>query len=205
VYKSLGANIKEVSLPYSNDYALATYYLIACAEASSNLARYDGIKYGYRSESFDDLVDLYAQSRSKGFGKEVKRRILLGTYALSSGYYDAYYLKALKVRTLIKNSYEEAFKTCDAILTPTAPTTAFKINEKIVDPMQMYLSDIFTVPINLAGIPAISIPAGYDENDLPIGIQLAGPFFSEAKLYQLAQQFEKTVQLKYKASWDKED
>lgn len=205
IYKEMGATIKEVSLPYSNDYALATYYLIACAEASSNLARYDGIKYGYRSETFDNLVDLYAQSRSQGFGTEVKRRILLGTYALSSGYYDAYYLKAQKVRTLIKNSYEEAFKECDAILTPTAPTTAFRVKEKIVDPMQMYLSDIFTVPINLAGIPAISIPAGFDHQDMPIGIQLAGPFFSEAKLYQLAHQFEQNVSLKYNASWDKED
>ena len=188
--KNCGAVFKTIHLPTS-EYALAAYYLIACAEASSNLARYDGVKYGVRAKDYDDLIDLYARSRSEGFGDEVKRRIILGTYALSSGYYDAYYLKAQKVRTLIVREYEQAFASCDAILTPTSPTTAFTIGEKTDDPLSMYLSDIYTVPVNIAGLPALSMPCGLDDSGLPVGVQLIGPAFGEQAILNIAYAYEK--------------
>lgn len=179
----LGVEIEEVSLPHS-PYALPAYYLVATAEASSNLARYDGIQYGFRARGEERLMELYRKTRSKGFGREVKRRIMLGTYALSSGYYDAYYLKALKARTLIKRDFEKAFEKCDFILTPTSPTVAFSLGEKVEDPLTMYLSDIFTTPANLAGLPAISIPCGFD-GGLPVGLQVIGRPFEEGRLLQL--------------------
>jgi aspartyl-tRNA(Asn)/glutamyl-tRNA(Gln) amidotransferase subunit A len=189
VYKSKGAQIVELSLPHAK-YAVATYYLVACSEASSNLARYDGVHYGRRAESFKNMIDMYSQSRAEGFGAEVKRRIMLGTYALSSGYYEAYYLKALKVRRLIRNDFDEAFKSCDVIAGPTCPTPAFKIGELVNDPLQMYLADVYTISANLAGIPGISIPAGFSSSGLPIGLQLqAGPF-EEQKLLQAARMYE---------------
>ncbi|MEJ5284941.1 MAG: Asp-tRNA(Asn)/Glu-tRNA(Gln) amidotransferase subunit GatA [Brevinematales bacterium] len=175
--KKLGAEIVEISLPHS-DYAVPTYYIVATAEASSNLERFDGIKYGYR-EKTKTLSELYVKSRSKGFGTEVKRRIMLGTYVLSSGYYDAYYLKALKVRKLIKNDFDNAFKNVDVILSPTSPTPAFKIGEKLDDPISMYLSDIYTIAVNLAGLPAISIPTGFSKDGLPIGSQFIGRLLDE--------------------------
>jgi aspartyl-tRNA(Asn)/glutamyl-tRNA(Gln) amidotransferase subunit A len=186
-----GAILEEMSLPHT-EYAIADYYIIAPAEASSNLSRYDGVKYGYRAET-DDLISMYFQSRDKGFGDEVKRRILIGTYALSSGYYDAYYLKALKVRTLIKQDFDKAFEKYDAIFTPTTPTTAFKLGAKVDDPLQMYLFDIFTISANLAGIPGISIPAGSDSNQLPIGVQLLGKHFDEKKLLQMSYSLEQII------------
>ncbi|MBU0478981.1 Asp-tRNA(Asn)/Glu-tRNA(Gln) amidotransferase subunit GatA [bacterium] len=192
---SLGALIEEVSLPHT-EYAVATYYIIAPAEASSNLARYDGVKYGYRvkGEGVDkDLLGMYENTRKEGFGAEVKRRIMLGTHTLSSGYYDAYYLKAQKVRTLIKQDFDKAFRKFDLLVTPTSPTPAFKIGEKIDDPLQMYLSDIFTIPTNLAGLPAISIPCGLSKNRLPIGIQLIGNYFDEGKILQAAHAFEHNI------------
>ncbi|MBF7097260.1 Asp-tRNA(Asn)/Glu-tRNA(Gln) amidotransferase subunit GatA [Alkalibacter mobilis] len=192
VYKSLGAEIVEVDLPNSK-YALSAYYIISSAEASSNLARYDGIRYGYRAEEYDDLMDLYKKTRSQGFGDEVKRRIMLGTYALSSGYYDAYYKKALQVRTLIKRDFDEAFKNCDVLLSPTCPTTAFKLGEKSDDPLEMYLSDIYTVPVNIAGIPAISVPCGFDSNGLPIGMQLTGEAFGEKHILKAAYAYEQAT------------
>jgi aspartyl-tRNA(Asn)/glutamyl-tRNA(Gln) amidotransferase subunit A len=184
----------EISLPHTK-YAVATYYIIAPAEASSNLARYDGVKYGFRAEA-KNLIEMYKKSRGLGFGKEVKRRIMLGTYALSAGYYDAYYLKASKVRTLIKEDFERAFKEVDLILTPTSPTPPFKLGEKISDPLQMYLSDIFTIPVNLAGLPALSLPAGLTENNLPIGVQIIGPQFKDELVLALAYQLEKELSLK---------
>lgn len=183
--------IKEISLPHT-EYALATYYIIAPAEASSNLARYDGVKYGLRVES-PNLIEMYKKTRGKGFGKEVKRRIMLGTYALSAGYYDAFYLKASKVRTLILRDFSEAFKEVDLILTPVTPTPPFKIGEKITDPLQMYLSDIFTIPVNLAGLPGISTPIGLTSNHLPIGLQIIGPHFREDLVLTLAYQIEKEI------------
>ncbi|MDD5067258.1 MAG: Asp-tRNA(Asn)/Glu-tRNA(Gln) amidotransferase subunit GatA [bacterium] len=190
-----GAIIEETSLPHT-EYAVADYYIIAPAEASSNLARYDGVKYGYRSkseESANNLIQMYFNTRKDGFGPEVKRRILLGTYSLSSGYYDAYYLKALKVRTLIKQDFEKAFKKFDVLLTPTSPTPAFRIGEKIKDPLQMYLSDIFTISTNMAGIPGISLPAGNNSKGLPVGVQLmAGPF-EEKKLLQISYALEQII------------
>ena len=176
-YRRLGAEFVDISLPHT-DYAVATYYLIATAEASSNLARYDGVRFGHRAEA-EGLLEMYTRSRSEGFGSEVKRRIMLGTYALSSGYYDAYYVKAQKVRTLIMNDFISAFANVDVMLTPVAPTPAFKIGEKINDPLQMYLSDIFTIPVNLAGTCAMSIPAGFSASGLPIGLQLIGKPFGE--------------------------
>jgi aspartyl-tRNA(Asn)/glutamyl-tRNA(Gln) amidotransferase subunit A len=187
-----GATVEQVSLPHM-EYAIATYYLIATAEASSNLARYDGMKYGYRAEA-RDLAEAYTRSRAEGFGAEVKRRIMLGTYALSAGYYDAYYLKAQKVRALIKGDFDEAFKRCDAIVTPTTPTTAFKIGEKIEDPLQMYLSDIFTISINLAGVPAISLPCGFDAEGLPIGLQIIGKHFDETTILRIAFAYEQATE-----------
>ena len=189
IYKKLGAEIIEITMPHL-DYAIAAYYIIATAEASSNLARYDGVHYGHRTENPQDYVEVYSKSRAEAFGKEVKRRIMLGTYALSSGYYDAYYLKALKVRNLIRGDFTNAFEKCDCIMMPVAPTTAFKIGEKVNDPLQMYLSDIYTIAVNLAGIPGISIPCGFDDKNLPIGLQILAPAFAEDKLLRIARMFE---------------
>ena len=189
VYKKLGAEVIEVDMPYL-DYAIAAYYVIVTAEASSNLARYDGVHYGYRSDRARDYIEVYSKSRAEGFGKEVKRRIMLGTYALSSGYYDAYYLKALKVRNLIRRDFDRVLQKCDCIMMPVSPTTAFKMGEKIDDPLTMYLSDIYTIAANLAGIPAISVPCGLDRNNLPIGLQILTPAFSEDKLLRIARMFE---------------
>lgn len=187
-FRRAGAEFIDISLPHT-DYAVATYYLIATAEASSNLARYDGVRFGHRAEA-GNLLDMYTKSRSEGFGVEVKRRIMLGTYALSSGYYDAYYVKAQKVRTLIMNDFMKAFNDVDFMLTPVAPTPAFKIGEKVNDPLQMYLSDIFTIPVNLAGTCAISLPAGFSASGLPIGIQLIGKPFAEETILQAGYAFE---------------
>jgi len=189
VYRSAGAEVVEIDVPHM-DYAIAAYYVIATAEASSNLARYDGVHYGHRTSNPADYVEVYSKSREEALGQEVKRRIMLGTYALSSGYYDAYYLKALKVRNLIRGDFVRAFETCDAIVMPVAPTTAFKIGEKTDDPLKMYLSDIYTISANLAGIPGISVPCGLDGANLPIGLQLLAPAFSEAKLLRVARMFE---------------
>ena len=189
VYKKLGAEIIEVNMPHL-DYAIAAYYLIATAEASSNLARYDGVHYGHRSEKAEDYIEVYSKSRAEAFGQEVKRRIMLGTYALSSGYYDAYYLKALKVRNLIRTDFTGAFEKCDCIMMPVSPTTAFKIGEKVDDPLTMYLSDIYTIAANLAGVPGISVPCGFDDNNLPIGLQILAPSFGEDKLLRIARMFE---------------
>lgn len=188
-YRKLGAEIVEVSLPHT-DYAVACYYLIATAEASSNLARYDGVRFGNRMDEGEGLTGMYERTRAAGFGDEVKRRIMLGTYALSSGYYDAYYLKAQKVRTLIRQDFLDAFEQVDMLLTPVAPTPAFKIGELVDDPLQMYLSDIFTIPVNLAGTCAMSLPCGYSDVGLPIGMQLIGQPFAEAELLQAAYAFE---------------
>ena len=190
-YEELGAVISEVSLP-SFEYAVSTYYLIAPAEASSNLARFDGVKYGHRSQEAKDLITMYYNTRREGFGAEVKRRIILGTYALSAGYYDAYYLKALKVRTLIKQDFEKALSNCDVLVSPTSPTVAFKIGEKANDPLSMYLSDIATIPVNLAGIPAISIPCG-NANNLPIGLQIMGKAFDEETILKAAYAYEQNT------------
>jgi aspartyl-tRNA(Asn)/glutamyl-tRNA(Gln) amidotransferase subunit A len=190
VYRSLGAEVSEVSLPHTK-YAVATYYLIACSEASSNLARYDGVHYGHRAERFENMIDMYAASRAEGFGAEVKRRIMLGVFALSGGYSDQYYLKALKVRRLIRNDFDSAFENVDVLAGPTCPTPAFKIGELVDDPLQMYLSDICTISANLAGIPGVSVPAGFSRDGLPIGLQLlAGPF-EEEKLLRAARMFER--------------
>ncbi len=187
--EELGCRIEDVSLPHTS-YAVATYYLIATAEASSNLARYDGVRYGYRASGGPSLRDMYRQTRKDGFGKEVKRRILLGTYALSAGYYDAYYLKAQKVRTLILDDFRKAFGQVDVIVTPTTPTTAFKLDEKVDDPLSMYLSDIFTITCNLAGLPGISVPCGTSSEGLPVGMQLIGNHFREDTILSAAHQFE---------------
>ena len=190
ILKDLGANLIDITLPHTK-YALPTYYIVAPAEASSNLARYDGVKYGYRSSQGKDLIEMYENTRSEGFGDEVKRRILIGTYVLSSGYYDAYYLKAQKVRQLIKKDFDENFAKVDAILTPSTPSSAFKIGEKTDDPISMYLNDIFTVPVNLAGLPAISIPAGLDKKGYPLGLQLIGKALDEQNILNIAYAFEK--------------
>jgi aspartyl-tRNA(Asn)/glutamyl-tRNA(Gln) amidotransferase subunit A len=187
-----GAVVEEVSLPHT-EYAVAVYYIIAPAEASSNLARYDGMRYGQRAAG-KDLTETYMLTRAQGLGPEVKRRIMLGTYALSAGYYDAYYLKAQKVRTLIQRDFDAAFERCDAIITPTSPTTAFKISEKIKDPLQMYLSDICTISINLAGVPAISVPCGFDSEGLPIGMQVIGKRFDEATILRVAYAYEQETE-----------
>jgi aspartyl-tRNA(Asn)/glutamyl-tRNA(Gln) amidotransferase subunit A len=187
-----GAEIKRISLPHT-EYAVAIYYIIATAEASSNLARYDGVKYGLRSKGYRDLMEMYTQTRAKGFGKEVKRRIILGTYVLSAGYYEAYYRKASQVRTLMRRDFEEAFQKVDVIVAPTAPTPAFRIGEKTEDPLQMYLSDIHTIPVNLAGIPAISIPCGFSHENLPIGLQIMGKHFDEGMLLKVAYTFEQNT------------
>jgi aspartyl-tRNA(Asn)/glutamyl-tRNA(Gln) amidotransferase subunit A len=190
--RSLGAEVEEFELPIT-EYAIPAYYLIACAEASSNLARYDGIKYGYRAEKFTDLLDLYKQTRSEGFGAEVKRRIMLGTYALSSGYYDAYYKKALQVKTLIRRGFDEAFQKYDVIVGPTAPTTAFKIGEKS-NPLEMYLVDIYTVSVNIAGLPGLVVPCGRDGRNLPVGLQLIGKPFDESTLLRVGYTFEQNTE-----------
>lgn len=189
---SLGAEIESVTLPHT-DYALAAYYIISCAEASSNLARFDGVKFGYRTESFNDLNEMYVKTRTEGFGSEVKRRIMVGNYVLSSGYYDAYYSKATKVRTLIKNDFDNIFNRFDAILSPTTPTAAFNIGEKINDPLKMYMTDVYTVPVNIAGLPAISIPCGFNIEGLPIGMQLIGKQFSENVLLNIAYAYEQNT------------
>ncbi len=189
-FKKLGATIVDVELPHSK-YSIAVYYIIATAEASSNLARFDGVRYGFRAEDAHELRKMYMKTREEGFGEEVKRRIMLGTYVLSSGYYDAYYAKAQKVRTLLKSDFDQAFASCDSILTPTAPTTAFKIGEKSNDPLAMYLSDVYTASANLAGIPGISIPCGVSGENLPIGVQLLGKPWSEELLLNLANVYER--------------
>ena len=191
IYKSLGAELIDIILPHT-EYAVSCYYIIAPAEASSNLARFDGDEYGLREDA-KNMIEMHIKTRTKGFGDEAKRRILLGTYSLSSGYYDAYYLKAMKVRTMIKGDFSESFKKCDVILTPTSPTPAFKIGEKTNDPLGMYLSDIFTIPANLAGIPAISIPCGFTDSGLPIGLQLIGKPFDEETIIRSAYTFEKNT------------
>ena len=188
--KKLGAEIEEFEMNIV-DYAIPTYYVLACAEASSNLSRYDGIKYGYRKRDCEDLMEVYLTSRSEGFGMEVKRRIMLGSFVLSSGYYDAYYNKSLKVRGLIKKSFDEAFKKYDMILSPVAPTTAYKIGENSSDPLKMYLGGIYTVSVNLAGIPAVSVPCGFGSNGMPIGMQLIGNAFDESKLVRAAYAFQR--------------
>ena len=197
--KDSGVEIVDISLP-NTKYALPTYYIVAPAEASSNLARYDGVKYGFRSKKGNSLIDMYENTRSEGFGDEVKRRILIGTYVLSSGYYDAYYLKAQKVRKLIKNDFDEVYKKVDAILTPSTPSSAFKIGEKANDPVSMYLNDIFTVPVNLAGLPGISIPAGHDAKGYPLGLQIIGKAFDEQNILNIAYAMEEKINFKNKIS-----
>jgi aspartyl-tRNA(Asn)/glutamyl-tRNA(Gln) amidotransferase subunit A len=191
-FEVLGAVVEEVSVS-TMEYALPAYYIISSAEASSNLARFDGVQYGYRAEQFEDLMDLYVQSRSQGFGKEVKRRILLGTYALSSGYYDAYYKKAQQVRGLIRKEFSDIYRDFDLVLSPVAPTTAWKLGEKSKDPLEMYMEDIYTVPVNIAGVPAISVPCGKDENGMPVGMQLIGKAFDEPTLIRAAYAYEQSV------------
>ncbi|MDN4525185.1 Asp-tRNA(Asn)/Glu-tRNA(Gln) amidotransferase subunit GatA [Fictibacillus fluitans] len=192
VLEGQGATWEEVSLPHSK-YALATYYLLSSSEASANLSRFDGVRYGVRSDNAENLLELYKNSRSEGFGDEVKRRIMLGTFALSSGYYDAYYKKAQKVRTLIKNDFEQVFNDFDVIIGPTTPTTAFKIGEKTDDPLTMYANDILTIPVNLAGVPAISVPCGFS-NGLPVGLQIIGKHFDESTIYRVASVFEQATE-----------
>jgi len=195
--ESLGAECRDISLPHSR-YCVAVYYIIAPAEASSNLARYDGVRYGFRTSGGDTLLDSYKMTRSAGFGAEVKRRIMIGTYSLSAGYYDAYYKKASQVRALIKKDFDDAFRSCDIILTPTTPTPAFRIGEKVDDPLQMYLTDIFTLSINLAGVPALSLPCGYSTDGLPLGVQLIAHHFQEDKLIQAAAAVESHLPLEKK-------
>ena len=204
IYKELGAVVEEISLDVAK-YSLATYYIIACAEASSNLGRFDGIRYGYRAKDYKDLNELFVKSRSEGFGDEVKRRIILGTYVLSSGYYDAYYKKAQKVRSLVMNEFNKAFQKYDVLLTPTSPTVAFKIGEKTSNPLEMYLSDICTVSVNIAGLPGISIPCGVDSNNMPIGMQLIGNKFQEETILNAAYTFEQKLKFreKYKPEFKK--
>jgi aspartyl-tRNA(Asn)/glutamyl-tRNA(Gln) amidotransferase subunit A len=194
VMRGLGAQVREVSLPHT-DYSLPVYYLIAPAEASANLARYDGVRYGLRVDALDGgMWETYRQTRGTGFGSEVKRRIMLGTYALSAGYYDAYYLKAQQVRTLIKGDFDAAFREVDVVVCPVAPTTAFRIGEKADDPLQMYLSDVFTLSCNLAGICGISLPCGFDGNGLPIGLQIMGPAFGEEVVLRTAHAYEQATE-----------
>jgi aspartyl-tRNA(Asn)/glutamyl-tRNA(Gln) amidotransferase subunit A len=191
-YRKLGAEVVEVSLPNSN-LAIPCYYVLAPAEASSNLSRYDGARYGYRAKEYSDLISMYCRTRAEGFGAEVKRRIMIGTYVLSAGYYDAYYLKAQKLRRLIAEDFKQAFEVCDVIMGPTSPTTAFKLGAKTDDPVAMYLSDIYTVSVNLAGLPAVSIPAGFDARGLPVGLQIIGQYFGEAKLLNVAHKYQQAT------------
>ncbi|MCA1978802.1 MAG: aspartyl/glutamyl-tRNA amidotransferase subunit A, partial [Thiobacillus sp.] len=190
--KKLGATTVEVSLANAK-LAIPVYYVLAPAEASSNLSRFDGVRYGYRAPAYADLNDMYAKTRAQGFGAEVKRRILIGTYVLSHGYYDAYYLQAQKIRRLIADDFAEAFKVCDVILGPTAPGTAFRLGEKSDDPVEMYLNDLYTIPANLAGLPGMSLPCGFDSQNLPIGLQLVGNYFSEAKMLNVAHQYQRAT------------
>ncbi|MCX8116339.1 MAG: Asp-tRNA(Asn)/Glu-tRNA(Gln) amidotransferase subunit GatA [Desulfobacterota bacterium] len=192
LFRRMGAEVKGISLPHT-PYAVAIYYILCTAEASSNLARYDGVKYGFRSSRFSDLLEMYERTRAEGFGSEVKRRIILGTYVLSAGYYDAYYRKASQARTLIRRDFEKAFEEVEVLVAPTAPTPAFKIGEKVGDPLQMYLSDILTIPVNLAGIPAITIPCGFSREGLPIGLQIMGRHFDEGTLLRVAYTFEQNT------------
>lgn len=203
-YKEMGAEIEEFSLDIAN-YSLATYYIVACAEASSNLGRFDGIRYGHRAKEFTSLKDLYKKSRSEGFGSEVKRRIILGTYVLSSGYYDAYYKKAQQVRTLVMKKFDEGFKKYDVILTPTSPTVAFDIGAKSSNPLEMYLSDICTVSVNIAGLPGISVPCGVDSQGMPIGVQLIGNKFCEETILNAAYTLEQKIKFRenYKPEFKK--
>ncbi len=191
-YKKLGAQVVEVSLPNSR-LAIPCYYVLAPAEASSNLSRFDGVRYGYRAPDYTDLLDMYCKTRAQGFGPEVKRRIMIGTYALSAGYYDAYYLKALKLRRLIARDFQAAFEHCDVIMGPTSPSTAFKIGAKSDDPVAMYLSDIYTISVNLAGLPGMSIPAGFDPAGLPVGLQLIGKYFDEPRLLNIAHRYQQVT------------
>jgi len=191
-FEEMGAKIVDVSLPHT-EYAVPVYYLVATAEASSNLARFDGVRYGFRAEEAATLKEMYSRTREEGFGAEVKRRIMLGTYALSAGYYDAYYGKAQRVRALIERDFRNAFGSCDVIATPTAPTPAFKLGEKTDNPLEMYLSDIYTITANLAGVPAISLPCGLSSNGLPIGVQLIGRQFDEATLLRAAHNLEQAL------------
>ncbi|MFA7240646.1 MAG: Asp-tRNA(Asn)/Glu-tRNA(Gln) amidotransferase subunit GatA [Sulfuricellaceae bacterium] len=191
-YRKLGAVIVDISLPNSK-LAIPVYYVLAPAEASSNLARYDGVRYGYRAPEYNDLADMYCKSRAQGFGAEVKRRIMIGAYVLSAGYYDAYYLKAQKLRRLIAQDYSAAFEQCDVIMGPTAPTTAFNLGEKSDDPVSMYLSDIYTIAVNLAGLPGMSIPCGFGSNGRPVGLQIVGDYFSEAKMLNVAHQYQQAT------------
>jgi aspartyl-tRNA(Asn)/glutamyl-tRNA(Gln) amidotransferase subunit A len=195
--KAQGAEIVEVSLPHTK-YALPTYYIVAPAEASSNLARYDGVRFGHRAKGARDVVDLYEKSRAEGFGPEVQRRILIGTYVLSAGYYDAYYARAQKLRTLIKRDFTNAFQRCDVLLTPTTPGPAFAIGEKTADPVSMYLNDVFTVTVNLAGLPGLSVPAGLSENGLPLGLQLIGKPFDEGMVLKVGAAIEQAAQFSHK-------
>jgi aspartyl-tRNA(Asn)/glutamyl-tRNA(Gln) amidotransferase subunit A len=191
VLEAQGATWEEVSLPHSK-YALATYYLISSSEASANLARFDGVRYGYRTDNAENLLEMYKQTRAEGFGDEVKRRIMLGTFALSSGYYDAYYKKAQQVRTLIKQDFEKVFEKYDVIVGPTTPTPAFKIGENTKDPLTMYANDILTIPVNLAGVPGISVPCGFKDG-LPLGLQIIGNHFDESTVYRVAHAFEQAT------------
>jgi aspartyl-tRNA(Asn)/glutamyl-tRNA(Gln) amidotransferase subunit A len=188
-YKKLGATIVDISLPNSR-LAVPVYYVLAPAEASSNLSRYDGVRYGYRAPEYSDLTEMYEKSRAQGFGAEVKRRIMIGTYVLSHGYYDAYYLQAQKIRRLIAQDFTDAFKQCDVILGPTSPSTAFNLGEKGDDPVQMYLSDIYTIAVNLAGLPGMSIPCGFGANKMPVGLQIIGNYFAEAQMLNVAHQYQ---------------
>ena len=203
-YKAMGATVEEFSLPIA-EYALATYYIIACAEASSNLGRFDGIRYGYRTENFENLRDIFINSRTEAFGEEVKRRIILGTYVLSSGYYDAYYKKAQQVRTLVKNEFDKAFEKYDVLITPTSPTVAFNIGQRSNNPLEMYLADICTVSVNIAGLPAISIPCGVDKEGMPIGMQIIGKHFDEETILNAAYTYEQHTNFreKYKPTFKK--
>lgn len=203
-FEDMGANVEEFNLSLT-EYAIPAYYVIACAEASSNLSRYDGIKYGYRPQNIDDLSELYIKSRSEGFGTEVKRRIMLGTFVLSSGYYDAYYKKALQVKTLIKNAFNKAFEKYDLILSPVYPTTALELNHSLSDPLKMYLGDIYTVSVNIAGLPAIVIPCGFDSKNLPVGLQLIGKHFDEQTLIRAAYTFQQATNYhKRSVKWEEQ-
>jgi len=191
-YEKLGATVKDISLPNAQS-ALPSYYVIAPAEASSNLSRFDGVRYGYRAHDYNDLIEMYTKTRSEGFGDEVKRRIMIGTYALSSGYYDAYYSKAQKLRRLISDDFDAAFKECDVIMGPTTPSVAFREGSKNTDPVAMYLNDIYTIPVNLAGLPAASIPAGFTSENLPVGLHLITPYLQESKLLNIAHQYQQVT------------
>jgi aspartyl-tRNA(Asn)/glutamyl-tRNA(Gln) amidotransferase subunit A len=193
-FHDIGIHLEEATLPHI-EYAIPTYYIIACSEVSSNLSRFDGVKYGFRAESFSNLIDMYETTRSEGFGDETKRRIMLGTYSLSAGYYDEYYNKALKVRTLLRQDFEKAYESFDALITPVSPTPAFKIGEKASDPLQMYLSDIFSVTMSLAGVPALSVPCGTTSGGLPVGLQICGRPYREDQVLQIAHAFEKATAL----------